>query len=374
MGIKDYGRIDSAIYENRDGTSLVFFVFGDKLLLDPNDKTINIIVEKTPSEGNRLLQDINEESFEIKDGSYISIDNINSSIYILNMTGQLINFKSQNNLLFPNQVYGTTKSSTHVQFIQTWLAYIGYIMSIVIILLHVVFIGNELLYKVDNVLIFVQSIFYFSFVKNLAGRLLGQFYFGWSFAHARFLPNLFSSIIPDHYYEEKAPPSFKLINIDGNYFRNAGFSLAWSLIFIAIFIVATLLVWGLLYKKSGRREVWYPKVARQALVGGFEFFTMNIIFFSMTQLLYGEGGFEKSTDFYDSSQGLAITSIILILIYSILRMSVNLLGGIYMLKRMIIAIVLAPAYENNLFIIPVLATEVAFSIARYLIENPETKF
>ena len=185
------------------------------------------------------------------------------------MTGQLINLKSQNNLLFPNQVYGTTNNNTHVQFVQTWLAYIGYIMSIVILILHIVFIGNELLYKVDNLLIFVQSVFYFSFVKNLAGRLLGQFYFGWSFAHARFLPNLFDSAIPDHYYEQKAPPSFKLLNIDGNYFRNAGFSLGWLLIFIAIFILCTLLVWALLYKKNGRKEIWYPKVARQALIAGF---------------------------------------------------------------------------------------------------------
>ena len=56
MGIKDYGRIDSAIYENRDGTSLVFFVFGDKLSLsDDENKTINIIVEKGSS--SRFLQD-----------------------------------------------------------------------------------------------------------------------------------------------------------------------------------------------------------------------------------------------------------------------------------------------------------------------------
>lgn len=83
----------------------------------------------------------------------------------------------------------------------TWLAYIGYIMSIVVILLHAVFIGNELLYKVDNLLIFTQTIYFFSYVKNLVGRLLAQFYFGWSFAHARFLPNLFQPIIPDHYVE-----------------------------------------------------------------------------------------------------------------------------------------------------------------------------
>ena len=60
-------------------------------------------------------------------------------------------------------------------------------------------IGNELLYKVDNLLIFVQTIYYFAYAQNLVGRLLSQFYFGWSFAHARFLPNLFNNIIPPRY-------------------------------------------------------------------------------------------------------------------------------------------------------------------------------
>ena len=45
-----------------------------------------------------------------------------------------------------------------------------------------------------------------------------------------------------------------------------------------------------------------------------------------------------------------------------------------MLKRIIISIILAPAYENNLFIIPVIATEIVFSIARYIIQSPESKF
>lgn len=74
-------------------------------------------------------------------------------------------------------------------------------MSIVVVILHVVYIGNELLYKVDNTLIFVQTIFYFSFVKNLVGRLLGQFYYGWSFSHLMFMPNLFDyeQYIPDGY-------------------------------------------------------------------------------------------------------------------------------------------------------------------------------
>lgn len=149
---------------------------------------------------------------------------------------------------FPNPIYGSVYLSDHTVFMTTWLAYIGYIMSIVVIVLHVVFIGNELLYKADNLLIFIQTIFFFEFVQNLVGRLLAQFYFGWSFAHARFLPNLFNSIIPDHYVETQAPVSYKLFNIDGNYFRNAGFSLAWVLIYLACWAVVTFFVWGIINK------------------------------------------------------------------------------------------------------------------------------
>jgi hypothetical protein len=74
---------------------------------------------------------------------------------------------------------------------KTWLAFIGEVMSIVIIVLHVVFIGNDLLYKVDNTLILAQTIYYFSFVQLLVGNVLAQFYYGWIFAHLGFFPNFF---------------------------------------------------------------------------------------------------------------------------------------------------------------------------------------
>lgn len=120
--------------------------------------------------------------------------------YLLNLSQSLLNLTGANDpVVFPSKLYGAVYLADHTVFMTTWLAYIGYIMSIVIIILHAVFIGNELLYKVDNLLIFIQTIFYFSYVKNLVGRLLAQFYFGWSFSHARFLPNLFSPTIPDHY-------------------------------------------------------------------------------------------------------------------------------------------------------------------------------
>ncbi len=82
---------------------------------------------------------------------------------------------------------------------KTWLAIIGQIMGCVLIVMQAVFVGNDLLYKVDNALILAQTIYYFSFVKLLVGKLLAQFYYGWIFAHAGFFPNYFSETIPYGY-------------------------------------------------------------------------------------------------------------------------------------------------------------------------------
>ena len=71
---------------------------------------------------------------------------------------------------------------------------------------------------------------------------------------------------------------------------------------------------------------------------------------------------------------MAIFTIIVISFYSILRVSFNSLGGIYTLKRVLLGVMLAPAYENSVFIAPVLILEVAFGIARFFIENPDTAF
>lgn len=136
------------------------------------------------------------------DGQYVEVMVMDPgyNAYLLNLSQSVGKLTGANEeILFPNKVYGTVYLADHTAYMTTWLAYIGYIMSIVIILLHAVFIGNELLYKVDNLLIFVQTIYYFAYAQNLVGRLLSQFYFGWSFAHARFLPNLFNNIIPPQY-------------------------------------------------------------------------------------------------------------------------------------------------------------------------------
>ena len=189
--------------------------------------------------------------------------------YELDLSDKLTSLQGvEDSYIFPNKIYGTLATNDHPKFIKYWLAYIGYIMSIVILLLHFVYIGNQLIYKVDNLLIFVQSIFYFSFARNLVGRLVSQFYYGWFFAHAGFLPNLFKDTIPDYYAELAAPQSFKIVNYDGNYFRNAGFSLAWLLIYMGCCLLVILGVWLLLFRVMQKKQTWYPRIARQAFLGG----------------------------------------------------------------------------------------------------------
>jgi hypothetical protein len=63
--------------------------------------------------------------------------------FLLNLSDSLINLTSASNqLIFPSSVYGTVYLADHTTFMTTWLAYIGYIMSIVIIILHIIFVGN----------------------------------------------------------------------------------------------------------------------------------------------------------------------------------------------------------------------------------------
>jgi hypothetical protein len=155
----------------------------------------------------------------------------------LNFSKQISSLKSQDGLFYPNLVYGVSTNLSHPEFMKSWLAIIGYIMSCVLIVMHAVFIGNDLMYKMDNVIILAQTIYYFSFVRLLVGRLLAQFYYGWIFSHAGFFPNYFSATIPSDYRELAAPNSYKLATNDSNVIRNAGFSMSLLITFILAFIV-----------------------------------------------------------------------------------------------------------------------------------------
>ena len=89
----------------------------------------------------------------------------------------------------------------------TWLAIIAYVISILLIVLHSIYIGNLLLYKVDNALIFAQSLYFFSFINLMIGKYIAQYYYGFLWSHFGFFPNYFAGTIPTAYYEGFNPSS-----------------------------------------------------------------------------------------------------------------------------------------------------------------------
>jgi hypothetical protein len=280
----------------------------------------------------------------------------------------LANLGSDTGNYFSNTLYGASVSETFPQFRKQWLAIIGEIMSWVIIILQVVFIGNDLLYKADNVIILVQTIYFFSFVQLLVGQLLSQFYYGWIYAHGGFFPNFFS--VPPEYMELEAPNSYKLATLDANVVRNAGFSMSLLLVFIGCYAVVTLAVW-LIYTVFNKTEVWHPKIAVNSLIGGLEFFSMSIFYWSVANLMYIKGADSTDSGFYSTSKSVSIFFIVIICLYTVGRWVFNPLGGLYMAKRILLAAMLPPAYQNNAYLAPVIILETVFTIARYFMEAPD---
>ncbi len=67
----------------------------------------------------------------------------------------------------------------------------------------------------------------------------------------------------------------------------------------------------------------------------------------------------------------AIIFTILICGYTIGRFFFNPIGGLYMLKRVLIAVILPGAFDNLRIMAPLLILEVVFVVLRYVIERPE---
>lgn len=251
-----------------------------------------------------------------------------------------------NNLFLPNANYYASEGVTHPQYMKTWLAYIGYIMGITIILLHVVFIGNDLLYKVDNLIILGQTIYFFSFVQILVGQLLAQFYYGWIFTHFGFFPNFFANTIPSAYIELAAPSSYKIATLDANIVRNAGFAFSLLLVFILAYAIITFACWAIGRCKP---DVWHPKIAVNSLIGGIEFISMSIFYWACANLQYLTDPFNNlngNAGFYNTSKSVSIFFICLIAVYTIIRWFFNPLGGLYMAKRILLAAILSATYSD----------------------------
>lgn len=63
-----------------------------------------------------------------------------------------------------NLYYGMSYGSSRPQNVwKKWVA-VGAVFSIILLLLHVIYIGNDIMYKVDNTLILAQTLYLGEFV------------------------------------------------------------------------------------------------------------------------------------------------------------------------------------------------------------------
>lgn len=72
--------------------------------------------------------------------------------------------------------------------------------------------------------------------------------------------------------------------------------------------------------------------------------------------------------------GMAIFTLAVLAIYTVVRFALHKLAGIYMLKRLLLALFLALSYQNTLYLLPILLIELAFIILRFIFEVPDQKF
>jgi hypothetical protein len=69
------------------------------------------------------------------------------------------------------------------------------------------------------------------------------------------------------------------------------------------------------------------------------------MFFSVAQLAYSKDAWQDGFQgYYDRSQALAIITLLFIVVYSIARCRYNRIGGLYMFKRVFIAVILVFSY------------------------------
>lgn len=118
---------------------------------------------------------------------------------VLDFSKNINQFATPQGNRLASAIYGVHSTLDHITNSKSWLAIIAYVLSLILIILHCIYVGNQLLYKVDNWLIFIQSLYYFSFVHLLINTSIGQFYYGFLWSHFGFYPNYFAPTIPNNY-------------------------------------------------------------------------------------------------------------------------------------------------------------------------------
>ena len=98
---------------------------------------------------------------------------------------------------------------------------------------------------------------------------------------------------------------------------------------------------------------------------------MNIMYWAIAHFMYRGQCLNCDPDYHKGSLAGAIIFTVLICGYTIGRFFFNPIGGLYMFKRVLIAVILPAAFDDLRIIAPLLILELVFVVLRYVIERPE---
>lgn len=264
-----------------------------------------------------------------------------------------------------NSIYGMSYESSFRSYVKGWLAGVGYVMSLLLLGIQFIYLANNMPYKMDNIIIFSQSLYYFLFNRLLIANPAAQYYYGFTWIHLNFYPNYFQ---PRLDLSEPTLAPYALYNLDANIIRNAGSSLS----VLVTFCVGWVVICGLVYvldKYLGRKELWYYSIAKNSMLGMIELLSYNIFYWSIAFINY-DVNYSQSGTFI----GLSVLLLTTLIIYTLARLKFNHIAGIYMIKRLLYACVLASSYQRVEYVVIMIVLEGVFGVVRSLVEKPREKW
>lgn len=143
--------------------------------------------------------------------------------------------------------------------------------------------------------------------------------------------------------------------MDANFIRNAGWAISLFLIFLGAWGIITFICW-MIKSFCYKPDVWHPRIAVNSLIGGGEFLSFPVFYWAVANVMYIGNSDIFDSSYHISSKIVSIIFIVFIILYSIVRWFFNILGGLYMFKRIIVAAILAASYLDNRMLAPLLIT------------------
>ncbi len=95
---------------------------------------------------------------------------------------------------------------------------------------------------------------------------------------------------------------------------------------------------------------------------------MNIFYWSVAHLLYSDEGRNIDEDYYNANNKASVAFIVIFCAYAVIRFCFNRIGGLYMMKKLLIATILAAAvYHKHGYLAIILGAELVFTVMRFII-------